>query len=201
MRYRRLLWTKPVFLAAALIWLLPVFAAAQAVTTRMTASEVFDPMNYFGFGPVGAFTSPGTLTCPGAEPTGNPMQPCPPDRPIHLRGVTGYSRMTSQSPLLSGWFYWEMNANFDSTAAGRVWGTFRIELDAGGVWEGSWTNARGKVEDEQAWVGRARFVGRGTSGSVEGMQLRFTEVGATWTPLPFFWVVPVEAEILAPPSR
>ena len=94
-----------------------------------------------------------------------------------------------------------MNANFDAAGAGPAVGTFRIELDAGGIWEGNWTNDRTKVEDVNVWVGGARFAGRGTSGSVAGMQLRFTEVGTTYTLLPVFWVAPIDAEILAPPSR
>ena len=67
-----------IVLTAALLWLLPTLASAQAVTTQLTATEVFDPWNLFGNDPVGDFTNPGMLTCPGEQPTGNPMQPCPP---------------------------------------------------------------------------------------------------------------------------
>ncbi len=189
-------------MAAVLMGMLPVAAAAQAVTIRLSAIEIFDPQDMLGGGPVGRFRDTGTLSCPGGQPTGNPLQPCSPDSLIHLREVTGTARFVSESPLLCGWFSWEMNANFDATGAGRAWGKFRIDLDAGGTWEGSWTNDRSRIVDgRQWWVGRAVFVGRGTGGGVEGMHLRFTEAATTYTLLPFFWIAPVDAEVLAPPSR
>ncbi len=190
-----------IFLTAALVLLLPAFAAAQAITTQLTATEVFDPMNIFGSGSVGAYTNPGTVTCPGAELTGNPMQPCPPGSRIHLRGISGKSRTISQSPMFCGWMYFEMNVNFDAAGAGRAWGTFRLELDAGGVWEGNWTEDRNRVGNLNVWAGRGRFIGHGTSGSVEGMQLRFTETASTFMLLPLAWAGSVDAEVLAPPSQ
>lgn len=187
-------------LAAALTCLLPVAAAAQAVTTHLTAMEVFDPFGVMG-NPIGASISPGTVTCPGSQPTGDPMQPCPTGSPIHLRSVAGRSSFMSESPLLRGTFSWELNANFDASGAGRAWGTFRLELEAGGSWQGSWTDDRTKAEGVNAWSGRGRFVGRGTGGSVEGLQLRFSEAGVTNTLIPFFWAMPVDAKVLAPPSH
>lgn len=190
-----------IFITAAFVLLLPIFATAQAVTIQLTATEVFDPMNLFGSGSVGASTNPGTLTCPGTQPTGNPMQPCPPDSLIHLRGVSGKSRMISQNPMLNGWFYSALNANFDADGTGRAWGTFWIELDTGGVWEGSWTSDRNKLEDLDVWAGRGLFVGHGTSGSVEGMKLKFVETCTTFTLLPFAWTGSIDAEVLKPSSR
>lgn len=202
MHNRRLVTGTLIVLAAVLVGMFPVSAAAQAITTRITAIEIFDPQNMLGGGPVGRFTDAGTLSCPGGQPTGNPMQPCSPGSLIHLRGVTGTGKFVSESPWLRGWFSWEMHANFDAFGTGRAWGTFRIDLDAGGTWEGSWTNERSRVEDVRAWwVGRALFVGRGTGGGVEGMHLRFTETATTYTLLPFFWIVPIDAEVLATPSR
>ena len=79
-----------------------------------------------------------------------------------------------------------------------MWGTFRLELDAGGVWEGSFTADRSKVENVNAWVLRVRGVGRGTGGSVDGMQLRFTEAGTAFVTS---YVLAIDAQILAPPSQ
>ena len=188
-----------IFLTAALVLLLPAFTAAQAVTTELTATEFFDPMNLFGNGSVGTYINPGTLTCPGAQPTGNPMQPCPPGSRMNFRGVSWESRVMSLSPLLTGRFYNEGNNNFDEHGTGQVWGTFRIELDAGGVWEGSWTADRSKVED--VWIVRVRGVGRGRGGAVDGMQLHFSEVAPMPTFIPIVWLGSMDAEILAPPSR
>ncbi len=201
MRNGKFMRIKALFLAAALSLLFPIFATAQAVTIQSTATEVFNPLGLPGIEQVGTIINPGTLICPGSQPTGDPLQPCPPGRPIHLRGVSGFSRVTSGSPLLAGWIYWEINANWNADAAGPVWGSFRLDLDAGGVWEGSYTNDRSKVQNVNMWIGRARFVGRGTSGPVEGMQLRFTEIAATFSPLPVAWAAPIDAEVLAPPSR
>ena len=188
-----------IFPAAALVWLLPTFAAAQAVTTPLTATDVFDPMGLFGNGPVGAFIRSGTVTCPGAEPTGDPIQPCPPGTRMNFRGVAWESRIASSSALLTGWFLNEGNNNFDANATGQVWGSFRITLDAGGAWQGTWTADRSKMGD--VWVIRVRGVGRGSGGAVNGMHLSFTEVAPMPTFMPIVWLGSIEAEILAPPSR
>ncbi len=190
---------KSIFLAATLVWLLPAVVAAQAVTVQLTATEVFDPFDLFGSGSVGTFINSGTLNCPGARPTGNPMQPCPPGSRMNVRGASWESRVVSSSPLLTGWFYNDGNAGYDANATGQVWGTFRIELDAGGVWEGSWTGNRSRVGD--VWVMRVRGVGRGSGGSVHGMHLQFTEVAPMPNFLAIVWLGSIDAEILAPPNR
>ncbi len=187
------------YAAVLLALLVPALAAAQSVSIQLAATDVFDPMNVFGRGRIGAFTSPGTVTCPGAQPTGNPMQPCPDGSRMNFRDVGWVSRLLSSSALLTGWFYSVGNNALDANATGQVWGTFRIDLDAGGAWEGSWTADRSKVGD--VWVLRARGVGRGTGGAVDGMHLRFTEVAPMPTFMPLLWLGSMDAEVLAPPSR
>ena len=203
MRNYKFVRVNSIFLTAALVLLIPVFAAAQAVATQLTATEVFDPMNLFGSGSVGAYTNPGTLTCPGAEPTGNPMQPCPPGSRIKLRGTAVQSRVTAQSspqsPLLTGWAYLEGDGDLDANGAGHVSGKYRIELDAGGTWEGTWVVDRERVEGLNLWVGHLRAVGRGTSGNIAGMQLRFTEVLTSFTLIPVAYIGSIDAQILEPP--
>lgn len=190
---------KAIVVASALAFLVPALVAAQAVTIQLTAADVFDPLNMLGNGAVGAFTSPGTVTCPGTQPTGNTMQPCPPGSRMTFRDVSWVSRLESSSALLTGSFYNVGNNALDANATGQVWGTFRIELDAGGAWEGNWTADRSKVGD--VWVVRLRAAGRGTGGAVDGMQLRFTEVAPMPTFIPIVWLGSMEAELLAPPSR
>ena len=185
--------------AAVLVCLWPTFVAAQAVTTQLTAMEVFDPFGLLGNGIVGTYITPGTITCPGAEPTGNPMQPCPPGSRMNFRGVSWESRIVSSSALLTGSFLNEGSSNFDADAAGQVWGTFRIALDAGGVWEGTTTATRSKVGE--AWVVSVRGVGQGSGGAVDGMHLSFTEVAPMLTAVPLVWLGSMDVEILAPPSR
>jgi hypothetical protein len=199
MRKGRLAGVAGIVAAAVVLLMLPAFAAAQAVTTQLTATEVFDPFNVFGNGAVGQFLSAGTVDCPGAQPTGNPMQPCPPGSRMRFRNVVWQSRLDSTSPLLAGHFVNEGNNNFDADATGQVWGTFRINLDAGGAWEGTCTATRSKVGS--VWVIHVRGVGRGTGGAVDGMHLSFTEVAPMATFMPLFWLGSVEAEVLAPPVR
>ena len=193
MRDCRILWV------AAQVILLPMIAVAEAATTHLTAAEVFDPLNVFGNGATGAILGSGSVTCPGAQPTGNPMQPCPAGSRMQLRGLSTKSRFISQSPLLTGWLYSEGNGNFDANATGHVWGTFRLELDSGGIWIGSWIVDRTKVEGVNLWVGRGTFVGRGMSGNVDGMHVRFSEVLTSFTPLPIAYVGSIDAQILVPP--
>jgi hypothetical protein len=57
------------------------------------------------------------------------------------------------------------------------------------------------VENLNVWVGRGTFVGRGTSGDVDGMQLRFTEVLTSFMPIPVAYVGSIDAQILATPSQ
>ena len=190
---------KSIFLAAALVSLLLTHSAAQAATAQqLAATEVFDPMNLMGTGSVGAFINPGTVACPGAQPTGNWMQPCPPGSRMNIRRASWVSRVTSSSSQFTGWFYSDGNGNYDANATGPLWGTFWIELDAGGVWEGSWTADRSKVGD--AWVMRVRGVGRGSGGSGDGMHLRFTEVAPMPNFLAIVWIGLIDAEIFGPPS-
>jgi len=190
-------------LAAAVVTLLPLFAAGQALTTQVTATEFFDPLNLLSSGSVGAFINAGTLTCPGTQPTADPMQPCPPGSRIKLRGTAVQSRVTAQSspqsPLLTGWAYLEGDGDLDANGAGHVSGKYRIELDAGGTWEGTWVVDRERVEGLNLWVGHLRAVGRGTSGNIAGMQLRFTEVLTSFTLIPVAYIGSIDAQILEPP--
>jgi len=199
MCHRRFVRMKWILFAAAPMIMLPMLAAAQAVTTQLTATEVFDPFDVFGGGAVGAFVDPGTVMCPGTQPTGDPMQPCPSGSRIHMRGLSVTTRIVSQSPLLAGWFHSEGSADFDADASGHVWGTFRLELDSGGVWIGSWIVDRTKVDNENVWVGRGKFVARGTGGSVDGMQLRFSEVLPGFMPFAIAYIGSIDAQVLAPP--
>ncbi len=191
------------FLIASLALLVPVSVAAQAVTTPVTGTEVFDPFNLLQNpnGGVGTMLNPGVLSCPGTLPTGNPMQPCPDGSRIRGRGTTLKSRVASDDPLLAGWFTITGNANFDSNATGMAWGRFRLELDAcGGVFEGSWTGQRSQM-DGVGWLSRIAGVGRGTGGCVEGQHLKFSETMVSFAPVSVMYIGQLNAEVLSPPCR
>jgi len=108
-------------------------------------------------------------------------------------------RSPPETQLLSGWLHSEGSGNFDANATGHVWGTFRLELDSGGVWIGSWVVDRTKVDGVNTWVGRGKFVGRGISGDVHGMHVRFSEVLTSFMPLPLADVGSIDARVLVPP--
>ena len=189
------------FAFTLLALMLPAFAAAQAATTQVTATDYFDPMNFMGGGFVGEFTAPGDLICPGGQPTGIMGQPCSAGSRIHFRNLAWKSRLASGDPLLQGDFFAEGNFDLDADYSGRMGGSLSIELDDGGVWEGSWTGEKSKVENAEAWILRIRVVCRGAGGNVDGMQLRFTEVAIIPTPLGFFWIGAIDGQVLTPASR
>ena len=78
-------------------------------------------------------------------------------------------------------------------------GKYRIELDTGGTWEGTWVVDRERVANLNLWIGHLRAVGRGTSGNITGMQLRFKEVLTSFTLIPVAYIGSIEAQILEPP--
>jgi hypothetical protein len=194
---------RQLFVIVSFALLVPVSLAAQATTTPLTGTEVFDPLNLLQNpnGGVGAILNPGELTCPGALPTGNPMQPCPAGSRIKVRGTTLTSRLASQDALLAGWFTIIGNADLDSNAAGVAWGKFRLELDAcGGVFKGSWTGERSQMEGV-GWVSRISGVGLGTADCVEGQQLKFSETIVSFAPVSVMYLGQIDAEVLTPASR
>lgn len=191
------------FLTALLALLVPVSVAAQAATSALAGTEVFDPLNLLQspYGGVGAILDMGELTCPGTLPTGNPMQPCPPGSRISARGTTLKSRVVSADGLLAGWFTITGNSNLDSAATGVAWGKFRLELDAdGGVFEGSWTGDRTQMENV-GWISKVSGVGLGTAGSAVGKHLRFSETIVSFAPVSVMYIGQITAEVLSPPSR
>jgi hypothetical protein len=192
--------TRTTFLALAPLLLVPVFTAAQAVTTPLAGVEIFDPLNLFHQGSVGSILNAGELTCPGTTPTGNPMQPCPAGSRINMRDAALKSRLASQDARLAGWFNITGNSDLDSNATGVAWGTFQLELEAGGAWEGTWIGNRTQMEG-LAWVTRISGVGRGTGGSVDGKQLLFSETVISFAPVSVAYVGDITAEVFSPPSK
>ncbi len=192
---------RTIVLALVLMLLTPAFAAAQAATTSITGTELFDPLNLLGNGSVGTIVNPGQVTCPGTQPTGDPTQPCPVGSRIHIRGAALTSIVIGEDndPWLTGMLSITGNSNLDADATGHAWGMFRIDLDAGGVWEGSWTGKRSRGES-LVWTTHIRGVGRGTSGDVQGKQLGFDEVITSPAPVSVAYIGAIAAEVLSPPS-
>lgn len=119
----------------------------------------------------------GAVKCPGGyEPTGNPFQPCPAGSRAQVRGRLAQFRDESLDPRLTGDDYVTANANLDTAGLGPIWGTFRLVLDAGGVWEGSWA---GKITPTGAKI---QATAHGSGGTVDGLTSKWT-LSSTANPL------------------
>ena len=162
---------------------------------EIAASETFDPFGIFG-PPTGEFLAFGTVKCPGYEPTGDPMQPCPVGSRQHTRDVVVKSRTESTDPSMSGWMTVVLNSNLDADGVGPVWGTFRTELDGGGIWEGTWQGLR--IAEDGYWIATLHVVGKGYGGLVDGMKMMGED--EIWTPFtpPIAYLGAINVRILDP---
>lgn len=173
---------------------------SAADKTAFTATEIFDPFELMG-PPVGEFLSPGTVTCPGFEPTGNPLQPCPTGSLIHIRDLTFVSRVNADvsDPRLGGWMTVMANANYDANATGPVWGTFSVALDAGGTWDGTFQGIRG--QEGNTWVAPLHASGQGTGGVVDGMQMLLVDRIVDFDPAGVVYIGSIQGRILDPHGK
>jgi hypothetical protein len=92
-----------------------------------------------------------------------------PDGNIHVRGCVHVYYDDTTDDRLTGLIYPAVNADWDATGVGPMWGTIRIEPDiGGGFWEGTWT---GMVHADKSFS--IRGVGQGR-GDFEGLKVSFT---------------------------
>jgi hypothetical protein len=186
--------SKPVKVKTLIILL---FAVAFMVCTAFADSpnmitesgtEVFDPYNVFGNGVIGEYISPGEVICPGNEPTGNPLQPCPEGSRTQVRGVSWMSRYISDDPQFSGWFTIVANSNEDSNYEGHDWGTFRLDFDspAGSYMIGSWEGMR--VKEGDYWVTPLHATGRIHGGDFDGTNAIITDLIVSYTAIPIAYI-------------
>lgn len=185
------------FFVPALLFVGALFAPAvhAAEKIEISATEAFDPFGMVG-DPVGYFVTMPTVKCPGHEPTGDPMQPCPPGSRIHLRGTVLVSRVESADELMGGWMTVEMNSNMDANATGPVWGTFSTVIDGGGTWEGTWQGLR-EYEDG-VWTATLHVSGKGYGGLVDGMKLMAEDEIVAYTPTAVVYFGAIHGYILDP---
>jgi len=161
----------------------------------VTASELFDPYGLVGPA-VGYFVAPPTVKCPGHEPTGDPMQPCPVGSRTHLRDTVLVSRVESTDTRMSGWMTVELNSNMDADFAGPVWGTFSIALDSGGSWEGTWQGLR--VAEDGFWTATLNVQGKGFGGAVDGMKLMVEDEILSPTPVAIVYFGAIQGRVIDP---
>ena len=171
-----------------------------AARNEATLTDLFNPYgipNPLGVPMAGAFLDPGSLICPGHTPTGDPMVPCPEGSSVLMRGFRFQTRVDSENANLAGAMTVKANVNFAADYTGPAWGDFAIQLDAGGVVEGTWSGFRRKTADS-VWVTDLRVVGHGLGGDVDGKQVKCVEMITELTPSGIFYKGVATCRILDP---
>lgn len=182
-------------------FLVTVFAFAAFSNTNpavnFSGTEYFDPFNVFGMGAVGAvLPSDVTIQCPGFEPTGNPLMPCPEGSRTHLRNSKALSRFTSSTPGFSnGWFTVVVNYNLDADFTGPAWGTVTQVMDDGGTITSRWQGVRYKDGDH--WVLPLHVTGRIEGGAFDGATMIADDEIIMYTPVPIAYIGAVQGKIVS----
>lgn len=173
---------------------------SAAEKTHFTATDTFDPFNLLGGGVVGGIISPGTVACPGFEPTGIPGDPCPPGSRIHTRGFTILTVFESADDRVRGEATITINANFDADGNGPAWGTISVDIvDDDGTWDGRWEGVR--VKEGDVWVIPVHASLRGTGGLVDGMLYSAVDTIVSYTLAVIAYEGVIEGRIIDPHSK
>ena len=165
----------------------------------ISGTELFNPFGLFGQPPIGEFLAPGTVECPGNEPTGDPLQPCPVGSRTHTRGTKWRSRFNAANPIFSGWFFIEANANFDRDFTGPQWGTYTLQYDAGGEMTGSYQGVRVKEGDH--WISPLHATGHINGGTLSGSKGLFTDRIVGFTPIPIAYTGTIDGTLISVPNN
>ena len=139
----------------AVLLLMAGLAAAQATFTIVTGTETFFDL-----------PNPGEVKCHKGVPTGNPFAPCPPGTSGTVRSQQRILLEETSDARTNGLSYGIFNANIHEDGTVNGWGTFRLEVSGGGVWEGVW-EGKGAADGSFSYSA----TGHGSGGSVEHLQL------------------------------
>jgi hypothetical protein len=71
-----------------------------------------------------------------------------PDGNIHIRGMVELFHEDAPDPRVVGDNTVVVNANWRPDWTGPIWGTWRLETDEGGLWEGTWA---GRMTGQGSW--------------------------------------------------
>ena len=116
------------------------------------------------------------------------------DSRILWRGLVVRARIEASDPRFTGFEVATLNANWNLTGEGPVWGTTTLENDAGGVWEGEWRARRSRT-GESEWVSAATWSMQGRSGGVEGLHASGTESVTSFEAIPAFYAGEIHGRI------
>jgi hypothetical protein len=183
-----------IFLMAAFAF--AAFASTNPIVT-FSGTEYFDPFNVFGMGAVGAILpSDVTVLCPGYEPTGDPLMPCPEGSRTHLRNSKILTRFISNTPGFSdGWFTVIINYNLDADYTGPAWGTVIQTMDDGGTVTARWQGVRYKDGDH--WVLPLHVTGQIEGGGFDGATMIVEDRITLYTPVPIAYIGQIQGKIVA----
>lgn len=127
--------------------------------------------------------SPGTVHCIGGDAADPPMLCTPETKQIHLRNLVQTAQYVAlageAAALIDGTNTIVINCNLDASLQGQCWGTssWAIPLQ-GGTWEGSWTGHFDLVNRLSSYTA----VGRGSGGTLDGLQMTVDAVNAGGNP-------------------
>ncbi len=182
---------KKLAIACLTVLAVVLLLGASAIKTQSTYTDQFNPLGipFPGIPQVGSIVNPGTISCPGHMPTGDPVQPCPAGSRIVARGVIINYPIISSDPLMRGTVTVELNANLDANYAGSVWGKVSLAPPDvtpkpwEGVWEGMWNGQR-VYDPDGVWLVLLSEEFHGQGGDVAGYKTKCTELITAYAPLP-----------------
>ncbi len=159
-------------LSIAVLILLVVFPVQAAEKTTVSATDYFDPLNFFdllGSGAIGSFT-PGTVNCSG-YPEINSL-PCPTGSQAMLRGFTFTAKVVSTDSRLNGWETFEYNSNGHADGETNSRGKWRIyPSGCDGYWEGNYVEKGNPPDSYGVGISTGKYELHG-HGSLEGLLLK-----------------------------
>jgi hypothetical protein len=165
----------------------------------VSADEIFDPFGIMTGEIVGRFVAEGTVNCPGHEPVLNPMlPPCPEGSRTHIRNSVIETRVESDDERVAGTMTVQLNANWNAGFEGPLYGTFTIQLDAGGSWAGTYEGQRVFDSTTGSWKGMLHVRGIGFGGEVDGMKMKAIDKLESIFPMPIAYTGEITGSILDP---
>jgi hypothetical protein len=123
----------------------------------------------------------------------------PPDAPerVVIRGLTVLSRTDTSDPRATGNTTVVANGVLSLTdGSGPVQGSFRTEVDAGGVWEGRWHGHRAMTGPAE-WTATLQVQGTGHGGAIDGQRITYTNTVTTFELVPAASFGTIEGRIIA----
>ncbi len=122
----------------------------------------------------------------------------PPNAPqkVVIRGLTVLSRTETNDSRATGNTTVVANGVLSLIdGSGPVQGSFRTEVDGGGVWHGRWHGHRAMTGPAE-WTATLQVEGRGHGGAIDGMRIAYTNTVTTFELVPTASFGVIEGQII-----